>query len=40
MQGPAGDDYAEARIAELRELIEMMTGFLRRDGTARDPTGW
>jgi DNA-binding transcriptional regulator GbsR (MarR family) len=27
MQGPAGDDYAEARIAELRELIEMMTGF-------------
>jgi DNA-binding transcriptional regulator GbsR (MarR family) len=25
--GPAGDDYAEARIAELRELIEMMTGF-------------
>lgn len=27
MRGPAGDDYAEARIAELRELIEMMTGF-------------
>lgn len=27
MQGPARDDYAEARIAELRELIEMMTGF-------------
>ena len=27
MQGPAGDDYAEARIAELRELIEMLTGF-------------
>ena len=27
MQGPAGDDYAEARIAELRELIELMTGF-------------
>ena len=27
LQGPAGDDYAEARIAELRELIEMMTGF-------------
>ncbi|WP_025312586.1 GbsR/MarR family transcriptional regulator [Roseicyclus elongatus] len=27
MQGPAGDDYAEARIAELRELIETMTGF-------------
>jgi DNA-binding transcriptional regulator GbsR (MarR family) len=27
MQGPAGDDYAEARVAELRELIEMMTGF-------------
>ncbi|KPQ18145.1 MAG: putative transcriptional regulator [Rhodobacteraceae bacterium HLUCCO18] len=27
MSGPAGDDYAEARIAELRELIEMMTGF-------------
>jgi DNA-binding transcriptional regulator GbsR (MarR family) len=27
MAGPAGDDYAEARIAELRELIEMMTGF-------------
>ena len=27
MQGPAGDNYAEARIAELRELIEMMTGF-------------
>jgi len=27
MSGPAGDDYAEARIAELREMIEMMTGF-------------
>jgi len=27
MQGPAGDDYADARISELRELIEMMTGF-------------
>ncbi|NRA98865.1 MAG: GbsR/MarR family transcriptional regulator [Rhodobacteraceae bacterium] len=27
MQGSAGDDYAEARISELRELIEMMTGF-------------
>jgi DNA-binding transcriptional regulator GbsR (MarR family) len=27
LQGAAGDDYAEARIAELRELIEMMTGF-------------
>ena len=27
LQGPAGDDYAEARIAELRELIELMTGF-------------
>lgn len=27
MQGPAGDDYGEARIAELRELIEMMTNF-------------
>ncbi len=27
LQGPAGDDYAEARIAELRELIEMMTDF-------------
>jgi DNA-binding transcriptional regulator GbsR (MarR family) len=27
MSGPAGDDYAEARIAELRELIETMTGF-------------
>lgn len=27
MQGPAGDDYAEARIAELRELIELLTGF-------------
>lgn len=27
MQGPAGDDYAESRIAELRELIELMTGF-------------
>ncbi|MGB3553617.1 MAG: GbsR/MarR family transcriptional regulator [Jannaschia sp.] len=27
MQGPGGDPYAEARIAELRELIEMMTQF-------------
>ena len=27
MQGSDGDPYAEARIAELRELIEMMTGF-------------
>lgn len=27
MQGPAGDDYAEARISELREMIELMTGF-------------
>ncbi|SHJ39150.1 DNA-binding transcriptional regulator GbsR, MarR family [Palleronia salina] len=27
MQGPGGDDYAEARIAELREMIEMMTDF-------------
>jgi DNA-binding transcriptional regulator GbsR (MarR family) len=27
MAGPAGDNYAEARIAELRELIETMTGF-------------
>ena len=27
MQSPAGDDYADARISELRELIEMMTGF-------------
>lgn len=27
MQGPAGDDYSEARISELREMIEMMTGF-------------
>ena len=27
MQGSEGDPYAEARIAELRELIEMMTGF-------------
>ncbi|MEM9796760.1 MAG: GbsR/MarR family transcriptional regulator [Pseudomonadota bacterium] len=27
MQGPQGDSYAEARIAELRELIEMMTQF-------------
>lgn len=27
MQGPVGDDYAEARIAELREMIELMTGF-------------
>ena len=27
MQGADGDTYAEARIAELRELIEMMTGF-------------
>ena len=27
MSGPTGDDYAAARIAELRELIEMMTTF-------------
>lgn len=27
LQGPAGDAYGEARIAELREMIEMMTGF-------------
>ncbi len=27
MQGPAGDDYSEARISELREMIEMMTDF-------------
>ena len=27
MNGPMGDDYAEARISELRELIEMLTGF-------------
>ncbi|WP_224813613.1 GbsR/MarR family transcriptional regulator [Hasllibacter sp. MH4015] len=27
MAGPKGDDYAEARIAELREMIELMTGF-------------
>lgn len=27
MRGPGGDPYAEARIAELRELIEMMTQF-------------
>ena len=27
MLGPAGDDYADARISVLRELIEMMTGF-------------
>lgn len=27
LQGASGDSYAEARIAELRELIEMMTGF-------------
>ncbi|MEM7642369.1 MAG: GbsR/MarR family transcriptional regulator [Pseudomonadota bacterium] len=27
MRGPGGDEYAEARIAELRELIEMMTQF-------------
>lgn len=27
MAGPTGDDYASARIAELRELIEMMTTF-------------
>lgn len=27
MAGPAGDDYAEARIGELREMIELMTGF-------------
>ena len=31
LQGPAGDNYAEARISELRELIEMMkwTGWKR-----------
>lgn len=27
LRGPTGDGYAEARIAELRELIEMMTSF-------------
>ena len=27
MRGPEGDAYAEARVAELRELIEMMTKF-------------
>ncbi|MCK0168074.1 GbsR/MarR family transcriptional regulator [Jannaschia sp. S6380] len=27
MSGPQGDPYAEARIAELREMIEMMTQF-------------
>lgn len=27
MAGPQGDPYAEARIAELREMIEMMTQF-------------
>lgn len=27
MQGPLGDAYAEARIAELREMIEMMSAF-------------
>lgn len=27
LQGTGGEDYAEARIAELRELIEMLTGF-------------
>jgi len=27
MRGATGDPYAEARIAELRELIEMMTSF-------------
>lgn len=27
MRGPAGDEYAEARIAGLREMIELMTGF-------------
>ena len=27
MSPPMGDDYAEARISELRELIEMLTGF-------------
>ena len=27
MGGPQGDAYAEARIAELREMIEMMTQF-------------
>ena len=27
MQGPVGDEFAEARISELRELIETMTAF-------------
>lgn len=27
MQGGSGSDYADARISELREMIEMMTGF-------------
>ena len=27
MQGTQGEPYAEARIAELREMIELMTGF-------------
>ncbi|MFZ7091298.1 GbsR/MarR family transcriptional regulator [Primorskyibacter sp. 2E233] len=27
IQGPTGDDYSEARIAELREMIEMVTEF-------------
>ncbi|MEM6482310.1 MAG: GbsR/MarR family transcriptional regulator [Pseudomonadota bacterium] len=27
MQGGTGNDYAEARISELREMIEMMTSF-------------
>ena len=38
MQGPSGDAYAEARIAELREMIEMMTQFhdeMERLETAR-----
>ena len=27
MHGPTGDDYGDARISELRELIETLTGF-------------
>jgi DNA-binding transcriptional regulator GbsR (MarR family) len=27
LRGPSGDDYADARLSELRELIEMMTAF-------------
>ena len=27
LTGPQGDPYAEARISELREMIEMMTQF-------------